>query len=186
MTLSSPIKLIILDRDGVINRESPNAIRSPEAWQPLPGSLESIARLTKRGYTLAVATNQSGIARGYYTEEMLARIHDKMCRTVKAAGGVLSVVRYCPHDNEAGCLCRKPQPGLLLDIMQTLAISSENTLMIGDSLRDLEAARRAGCRRALVKTGYGASTLESYDSKGNNVLVFADLADVVENHPDLT
>jgi len=183
-----PIQLIILDRDGVINRDSPHYIRAPSDWHPLPGSLEAIARLTQGDYHLAVATNQSGIARGYYTREILAEIHEKMHGFVHAAGGALQLVSYCPHGPAEGCACRKPAPGLLLDSMAHFGVSPQHTLMIGDSWRDIAAAESAGCQYALVKTGNGKDRLKhpeaaTWIQKG--VLVFDNLMDVVERHPSL-
>ena len=150
------MKLIILDRDGVINHDSDQFIKSPEEWQPIDGSLDAIAFLTQAGYTIAVATNQSGIARGYFTVETLNEMHGKMHRLVQQAGGEISGVWFCPHMADSHCSCRKPEPG--------------------DSLRDLQAIARAGGRPVLVLTGKGKKTLaKEKDRLPENTLVFDDL-----------
>lgn len=137
-------KLIILDRDGVINQDSLHYIKSPEEFILIPGSCEAIARLTAAGYCIAVATNQSGIARGYYDEQQLTAIHDKMMKSVQAAGGHIDFVRYCPHLPDAGCACRKPQPGMLLDIAKHFNCSLEGIPFIGDRVSDIQVAESTG------------------------------------------
>jgi D-glycero-D-manno-heptose 1,7-bisphosphate phosphatase len=152
------VRLVVLDRDGTINRDSDAFIKSPEEWVALPGSAEAIARLDRAGYTVAVASNQSGVARGLFDEECLARIHAKMRETVAAAGGRIDRIVYCPHHPDAGCDCRKPAPGLLHRLAGHYGVTLTGVPVIGDSRRDLEAARAAGARPILVRTGNGART----------------------------
>ncbi len=155
------MKLLVLDRDGVINHDSDAYIKSPEEWRPIPGSLEAIARLSQSGYRIAVATNQAGVARGLFDLSMLGRIHSKMQAAVSDAGGHIDAIFFCPHAPDAGCDCRKPKPGLLLEIFSRFGVKSEQTYMVGDSLRDLEAAHAAGCRPVLVRTGNGQKAFEN-------------------------
>jgi len=145
--------LIILDRDGVINRESDDFIKSPDEWEPLPGSLEAISRLSEAGYRVVVVSNQSGLARGLFTIDDLNRIHDKMIRTAAERGGIIEAVFFCPHAPDDGCKCRKPQPGMLLEIGERLHEPLHRVWFVGDRLSDVEAARRAGARPVLVETG---------------------------------
>jgi D-glycero-D-manno-heptose 1,7-bisphosphate phosphatase len=149
--------LIILDRDGVINYDSPDYIKSPQEWQAIPGSLEAIVKLNQHGYKVAIATNQSGLARGYFDEDTLTAIHQKMQKQLQTLGGHIDAIFYCPHLPEVGCACRKPQPGLLYQARDYFNIDLINTLMIGDSKKDLEAAQNAPCKGILVKTGNGLS-----------------------------
>jgi len=151
--------LVILDRDGVINWDSKEFIRSPEQWQPLSGSLEAIAALHRGGFSVAVATNQSGVARGLLSEADLNAIHARMQEAVADAGGKLAGIFFCPHHPKAGCECRKPKLGLIRRIEQDLSLSAKDAPFIGDSLRDLQAARAGGCRPILVQSGNGARTL---------------------------
>lgn len=171
--------LIILDRDGVINAYSGEYICSPEAWVAQPGSIEAIARLSRAGHTLAVATNQSGVGRGYYSEAILARMHDKMCSLAHAAGGHIACITWCPHLPDAGCDCRKPLPGLLHRIQAQLKLPSlQGSLMVGDSRCDLEAALSAGVQPILVRTGNGLATEAELrrDPLAVDIPVYADLA----------
>ena len=173
---SEIMKLIILDRDGVINRDSDQFIKSPEEWQPIDGSLDAIAFLTQAGYTIAVATNQSGIARGYFTVETLNEMHSKMHRLVQQAGGEISGVWFCPHMADSHCSCRKPEPGMILDILARFNAEASETYLVGDSLRDLQAIARAGGRPVLVLTGKGKKTLaKEKDRLPENTLIFDDL-----------
>ena len=142
--------LVLLDRDGVINRDSPDYIRSVAEWQPLPGSLEAIARLTAAGFQIAVVSNQSGIARGLFSEDTLAAIHRAMRDAVAAAGGRLAGIYYCPHHPQDGCDCRKPRPGLLQRAARDLGVALAGAPFVGDKLSDVEAARAAGARPVLV------------------------------------
>jgi D-glycero-D-manno-heptose 1,7-bisphosphate phosphatase len=143
-------RFVILDRDGVINRDTVDYIRSPEEWIPLPGALEAIARLTAGGWTIAVATNQSGVGRGLFSEQMLGRIHAHMLAAVEAAGGRIGGVYYCPHAPDAGCACRKPEPGLLRQAADALGQRLQGAPYIGDKLTDIQAAIAAGARPVLV------------------------------------
>lgn len=154
------MKLIILDRDGVINHDSDQFIKSPEEWQPIDGSLDAIAFLTQAGYTIAVATNQSGIARGYFNVQTLNEMHAKMHKLVRQAGGEISGVWFCPHTADSQCDCRKPKPGMVLDILDRFQAQAAETYLVGDSLRDLQAIARAGGKPILVRTGKGMKTLE--------------------------
>lgn len=152
--------LIILDRDGVINKDSPDFIKSPDEWFPLPGSLEAIARLCAAGFRIAVATNQSGLGRGLFDLQALHAIHARMMAAVAAAGGTISVLEYCPHRPEDGCNCRKPATGLLLRIAERLGVDLVDVPCVGDSLRDLQAAEAVAARAILVLTGNGRQTLD--------------------------
>lgn len=176
-------KLIILDRDGVINTDSPDFIKSPEEWIPIPGSLEAIARLNQAGYQVAIATNQSGIARGLYDLNMLDRIHEKMKALLQSFGGHIDGIFFCPHGPDDNCVCRKPKPGLLEQIETYFKINLKDNevLCIGDSLRDLEAAFFAGAKPILVLTGNGQKTAEKLPPNLENVEQFPDLASVVES-----
>ncbi|ARS52628.1 D-glycero-beta-D-manno-heptose 1,7-bisphosphate 7-phosphatase [Kushneria konosiri] len=156
--------LIILDRDGVINEDSIEFIRSPEQWLAFPQALEAIARLYQAGWTLAVATNQSGIARGYFDEATLEAMHDRMHREVEAAGGRIAHVVYSPHGPDDESDTRKPKPGLLYQIRDLCQLEGlDQAWMVGDSLRDLQAGQTAGCRTALVLTGKGEITRGDLD-----------------------
>ena len=175
------VSLVILDRDGVINHDSDDYIKSPDEWQPLPGSLEAIARLCRADYTVVVATNQAGVGRGLFSLEMLIRIHRKMASSIRDKGGRLDSVFFCPHSPAEQCGCRKPKPGMLLEISDRLGIGLSSVPVVGDSLRDLEAAEAAGAIPILIKTGRGRLTQEKL-SKGElshtlgQTPVYADLA----------
>lgn len=150
------MKLVVLDRDGVINRDSENFIRSVDEWLPVPGSLAAIARLTRAGFTIAVATNQSGLARGLFDRAALDRIHGRMLDAVEAAGGAIAHIAVCPHSPEDGCACRKPKPGLLDEIVRKLAVPEHGVRwMIGDRPSDVHAGAARGFRPILVRTGKG-------------------------------
>lgn len=151
-------KLLILDRDGVINHDSDAYIKSPEEWVAIPGSLEAIARLSHAGWHIVVASNQSGVARGLFTMDTLGAIHTKMRREVAQAGGQIQAIFICPHGPDEGCACRKPASGMFHDISQRLDISLLGVPAVGDSLRDLHAASQTGCVPWLVLTGKGQST----------------------------
>jgi len=152
------MKLAILDRDGVINHDSDQFIKSPDEWRPLPGSLEAIAHLTQWGYRVVVATNQSGIGRGLFDMDTLNAIHDKMSRAVALAGGRIDSVFFCPHAADSTCECRKPRPGMLREIARRYGVELKGVPAIGDSLRDLQAAAAMGARPILVLTGKGGTT----------------------------
>lgn len=169
------MKLVILDRDGTINFDSDQYIKSPAEWQPIPGSLEAIARLTQAGYRLVVATNQSGIARGLFDVATLNAIHDAMHRAIAQAGGRIEAVFFCPHAADSACACRKPKPGMLLEIGRRFNAALEDVDMVGDSLRDLLAAEAAGTRPVLVLTGKGQATQDAGGLPAAT-RVFSDLA----------
>jgi D-glycero-D-manno-heptose 1,7-bisphosphate phosphatase len=155
------MKLVVLDRDGVINLDSDQYIKSPEEWTPIAGSLEAIARFTQAGFHVVVATNQSGVGRGLFDMATLNAMHEKMHKAVNQAGGRIDAVFICPHTQDAGCACRKPQPGMLLEIAERFNVDLSQVPAIGDSLRDLQAASAAGARPVLVLTGKGERTLKA-------------------------
>lgn len=167
--------LIVLDRDGVINYESDNYIKSPDEWIPIPGSLEAIAGLKNAGHTVVVATNQSGIGRGYYTHEILADIHQKFSNLLSELGTQVDGIFYCPHRPDEYCGCRKPQPGLFHQIASEHGADWSNSITVGDALRDIQAAQAVGCPAVLVRTGRGKQTEEKQEGLGNTE-VFNDLA----------
>jgi len=155
------VKLVILDRDGVINEDSDAYIKSPSEWHAVPGSLEAVARLSRAGWRVVVATNQSGLARGLFTMDTLNAIHSKMRRQLAEAGGNIDAVFVCSHGPDDGCRCRKPAAGLFEDIARRYEVSLNNVPAVGDSLRDLQAAVSQGCTPWLVRTGKGLRTLEN-------------------------
>ena len=154
-------KLVILDRDGVINADSDDYIKTVDEWVPLPGSIEAIARLSSAGYRIAVATNQSGLARGYFDEITLANMHNLMCALVEQAGGQIDVICYCPHAPDAECACRKPKTGLLEQIGEALGQSVQGAWLVGDHLKDMQMAIAGGCKPLMVRTGKGAQLVAS-------------------------
>ncbi|MBA2709277.1 MAG: D-glycero-beta-D-manno-heptose 1,7-bisphosphate 7-phosphatase [Tatlockia sp.] len=143
-------KLIFLDRDGVINQDSLHYIKTVDEFVPITGSIEAIARLTQAGYLIGVATNQSGISRGYYSEQELAAIHNKMQELVNAAGGEIGLIEYCKHMPDSGCFCRKPQPGMLLSLGKRLGYPLTDVPFVGDRVSDIQAAEAAGAKPVLV------------------------------------
>lgn len=175
------MKLIILDRDGVINHDSPDYIKSPQEWEPIPGSLEAIARLCHADYRVAVASNQSGIGRELFGLDALFAIHDKLQRMVAEFGGRIDAIAYCPHTPDDGCDCRKPEPGLLRQIGERLQYDLRGVPVVGDSLRDIQAAQAVSAIPVLVRTGNG-STVEQQNRAelGKNVEVHDDLASVCD------
>ena len=152
-------KIVILDRDGVINHDSTEYIKSPDEWRPIKGSLEAIAHLYRAGHIIVVATNQSGIGRNLYSVGALEAIHEKMTDAIESHQGQLAGIFYCPHHPDAGCNCRKPRTGLLTRISEFLGSDLQGAPFIGDSPGDLGAAEAFGCRPMLVKTGNGMQTL---------------------------
>ncbi len=170
------MKLVILDRDGVINHDSDQFIKSPEEWKPIAGSVEAIARLNQAGYRVVVASNQSGLGRGLYCMAMLNRIHAKMHKLVSQAGGRIDAVFLCPHPADAGCECRKPRAGLFHDIAKRYRTNLADVPAIGDALRDLQAAAEVGARPILVRTGKGERTLAG-GGVPEGTPVYADLAE---------
>jgi D-glycero-D-manno-heptose 1,7-bisphosphate phosphatase len=171
-------KLIILDRDGVINFDSDHFIKSPEEWKPIPGSLEAIARLCQAGYRVVVATNQSGIGRGLFDMPMLNAIHDKMHKACALVGGRIDAVFFCPHTNDSNCGCRKPKSGMLEEIAMRYGVNLKGVPAVGDSLRDLEVAARVEAQPVLVLTGKGCKT-QAAGGFPDNTLIYPDLAAVM-------
>jgi len=172
---ASTMKLVILDRDGVINHDSDHFIKSPEEWVPIPGSLEGIALLNQSGFHVVVATNQSGIGRGLFDMSALNAMHTKMHRALTTLGGHIDAIFFCPHSADDGCDCRKPKPGLFLQIARRLDCDLRGVPAIGDSSRDLAAAASVGCATILVRTGKGKMT----ETEGNlppGTLTFDNLA----------
>lgn len=172
------MKLVILDRDGVVNYDSVTFIKSPAEWIPIPGSLEAIAMLNQSGYRVAVATNQSGIARGLFDMAALNAIHDKMHRALSQVGGRVDALFYCPHAADDHCNCRKPKTGMIEDISRRFSIELKHVYAVGDALRDMQAFANAGCKPILVRTGKGEETL-AQGQLPPNVLVKTDLAEAV-------
>ena len=173
------MKLIILDRDGVINYDSEQFIKNPEEWKPIPGSLEAIARLNQAGYRVVVATNQSGIGRGLFDMSMLNAIHDKMHKACALAGARIDAVFFCPHASENDCDCRKPRSGMLEEIAARYNLGNlDNVPVVGDSLRDLQPAAVLGAQPYLVLTGKGMKT-QAAGGLPEGTLVLPDLAAVV-------
>lgn len=174
------MKLLILDRDGVINCESSEYIKAPEEWVPIRGSLEAIARLSQAGYDIVVITNQSAIGRGMITPDMLGQIHVRMIDYIQQHGGKIQSVLFCPHHPDDNCDCRKPKPGLYHELADRLSISFNGVYSVGDSLRDLQAAEAAGASPVLVRTGNGKDTLrtlkEAEYPELDGTLVFDNLA----------
>ncbi|HLO64134.1 MAG TPA: D-glycero-beta-D-manno-heptose 1,7-bisphosphate 7-phosphatase [Azonexus sp.] len=173
-------KIVILDRDGVINFDSAQFIKSPEEWKPIPGSVEAIAKLKQNGYRVVVATNQSGVGRGLFDMDTLNKIHAKMHKTVVDGGGQIDAIFYCPHAADSKCDCRKPKPGMFKRISETLNVELAGVPAIGDSLRDLQACVALGCQPMLVRTGKGEKT-KADGNLPDGTLEFADLAAAVEH-----
>ena len=170
------LKLLILDRDGVINYDSDAYIKSVAEWIPLPGSIEAIAQLSKAGWTVAIAPHQSGIARGYYDIATLDAMHARLRTLVAEQGGEVGLVVYCPHGPDEGCDCRKPKPGMLKTIAEHYNVPLAGIWFVGDSLGDLEAAKAVDSQPVLVKTGKGEKTQAKNLPVGT--LIFDDLAAV--------
>ncbi len=168
--------LVILDRDGVINRDSKDFVKTTDEWLPLPGSIGAIADLSRAGYTVTVASNQSGLARGLFDRNALSAMHRKLRRLVAAEGGHIDRIVVCPHGPTDGCNCRKPKPGLLHRLGRYYKTDLDGVPVIGDSLRDLEAARASGARPILVRTGNGRKTEAALDRRLAATQVFDDLA----------
>ena len=180
------MKLIILDRDGVINQDSDGYIKSPEEFIPIPGSLEAISRLNQADYTVIVVTNQSGLARGLFTIDDLNNMHDKLKHLLSEVSGHVDDILFCPHGPDDNCDCRKPKPGMLEEIAQRYNTNLKGVPAVGDSLRDLQAAQAVGAQPVLVKTGKGPRTLEAIaslpdESKLSSVQVYDNLSDYVDN-----
>jgi D-glycero-D-manno-heptose 1,7-bisphosphate phosphatase len=174
-------RVIVLDRDGVINADSEDYIKCLDEWIPLPGSIEAIARLSHQGYRIAVATNQAGINRGLFDLSTLNAMHERLRHLVAQLGGRIDVIAFCPHRPDEGCACRKPQPGMLLEIAQRFGVEPSQMMFVGDSRRDLEAARAAGAVPVLVLTGNGRATVQGDRELLAGVGVFADLAALADH-----
>jgi len=178
--LAKPVKLIVLDRDGVINEDSDAYVKSVEEWIPIPGSISAIARLCEAGWTVAVATNQSGLARGLFDATTLGDMHFKMQQLVMEEGGRVDLIVHCPHGPDDGCDCRKPLPGLFEQIAEHFHLESLTGVpVVGDSQRDLHAGMRLGGIPYLVRTGKGSKTAKGPLPTGTQV--FDDLAAVVDH-----
>ncbi|VAW94153.1 hypothetical protein MNBD_GAMMA23-2187 [hydrothermal vent metagenome] len=175
------MKFIILDRDGVINQDSDDYIKSPEEFIPLEGSLAAIAKLKQAEYRVVVATNQSGIARELYDLDTLHRIHDKLNRLLQSEGTHLDGIFYCPHGPDDNCHCRKPKPGMYLDIAKRFNIDLTETTVVGDSLRDLQAAITVQAKPILVRTGKGERTIKKHAKEISGIPVYESLADFVNS-----
>ena len=174
------MKLIILDRDGVVNQDSDKYIKSADEWEPIPGRLEAIARLHHGGYRIAIASNQSGLGRGYFSIDDLNAMHRKLSRGLSILGAQVEAIFFCPHAPSDVCYCRKPKPGLLLDISERLQIGLAGVPVVGDSFRDIQAAREVGAAPVLVLTGNGKRVLAKRRAQLGETAVFADLAAVAD------
>jgi len=176
-------KWLLLDRDGVINEESVHRVSSPKVYYPIAGSLEAIANLTQAGFQIVIITNQAGVGRGIFSIETLGKIHAKLFSLVKAAGGEIFDLFFCPHHPDEHCACRKPKPGLIQQFSKKYQVDLQQAAIpfVGDSYRDLQAAKACGCRPFLVKTGFGEKTLQTYSDQIKDVPVFADLSAVAKH-----
>lgn len=173
------MNLMVLDRDGVINKDLEHPITNPDEWEPIKGSLEAIARLHQAGWHVAVATNQSGIARGLLDLDTLHAIHQRMHEKVNQAGGRIDVVTFCPHSDSDQCDCRKPAPGMLYTLSERLNVDLSTVVVVGDSLRDMQAAMAAAAIPVMVRTGKGQATLDN--NKGlEHIPAYDDLASYVQ------
>ena len=168
-------KIVILDRDGVINKESHAYIKSPNEWHPIEGSIDGIALLTKADFTITIATNQSGLGRGLFNKSSLDDIHKKMNMAIEKAGGCIGKIFVCPHTPDDHCNCRKPMPGLLMKIAAHYKISITGIPFLGDSLNDIQAAKAAGAREILVRTGNGLTTEKLLKANGQNIETYDNL-----------
>ena len=171
-------RYVLLDRDGVINHDSDEFIKSPEQWLPIEGSLEAIALFNQHGYKVVVVTNQSGLARGLFDAAMLGKIHAKMRHMTEEKGGKIDAIYFCPHGPDDGCNCRKPRPGLLVAFAGDNNVKLSGIAVIGDSLRDLQAAQAVGASPILVKTGKAQQTL--HKNPNLNIPIFENLYDAAE------
>lgn len=176
-------RLVILDRDGTLNHDRDDYVKSALEWEPLPGALEAVARLNHAGWHVVVATNQSGLGRGLFDMAALNAMHEKMHRALAAVGGRIDAVFFCPHTPEDRCLCRKPLPGLFEQISERMALSLQGVPAAGDSLRDLTAARSAGCQPHLLLTGKsaGLSAAQVQPAMPAGTLVHADLSALADH-----
>ena len=173
------MKLVILDRDGVINEDSDSFIKSPQEWVAIPGSLEAIAKLCHHGYKVVIASNQSGLARGLFSSRDLSAIHQKMRLELDRFGGQIDGIFFCPHGPDDKCSCRKPEPGLLLEIRERLGVEIDKAVFVGDSFRDIQAANAAGTSAILVKSGKGRKTISAHQSQLAGVPIVENLSAAV-------
>ncbi len=173
------MRLLVIDRDGVINEEAEDFVKTPAEWIPIPGSLEAIARASKAGVRCVVMSNQSGLARGLLNIETLNAIHRKMSNMLWKMGGSVEAVFFCPHGPDEGCACRKPRPGMLEQIQKRTQVPFHAMAVIGDRATDVEAAQTVNAQPVLVKTGHGQATLES-DIDLRGTLVYDTLASAVD------
>ncbi|MDH3219655.1 MAG: D-glycero-beta-D-manno-heptose 1,7-bisphosphate 7-phosphatase [Gammaproteobacteria bacterium] len=171
-------KMVILDRDGVINHVVDDDVTTVDGWDPIPGSIEAINRLKKAGYLVTIASNHTGIARGLYTEEELQAMHEKMQRMLATRGASVDGIFYCPHGPEANCICRKPKPGLLFKIAREFGIDLSQTPLVGDNISDIQAAKMANAKPVLVRTGKGEYVMQHFP-EALDVPVYDDLAHFV-------
>ena len=177
----TPQLFVILDRDGVINHDSDTYIKSVDEWVPISGSINAIARLSKAGFKVVVATNQSGLARGLFDEITLANIHSYMCSQVESAGGNIEAIFYCPHGPEDGCTCRKPLPGMLNQIEDEYNLSVRNAYLVGDTEKDIDVAFTKFCQPILVRTGKGEATEKQLSiEKKERVIIVENLNSAVD------
>ena len=180
------MKTIILDRDGVINQDSDEFIKSVDEWQAIPGSLEALALLHRHDFRVVVVTNQSGIARGLFSLATLNDIHRHMLAETRKKGGLIEAIFFCPHGPDDGCTCRKPASGMFKDVASRLKIEMSGVPAVGDSLRDLQAAQDVGALPVLVKTGKGNATTRMLKKKASpiaidDVISFKDLASFTDS-----
>ena len=173
-------KMVILDRDGVINHLLEDDVTTVDGWDPIPGSIEAINRLKKAGYLVTIASNHSGIASGHYSEEALQAMHAKMQRLLTARGASVDGIFYCPHGPRANCICRKPKPGLLFQIAREFSIDLSQTPLVGDNISDIQAAKMANAKPVLVRTGKGEYVMQHFP-EALGVPVFDDLAHFVRD-----
>lgn len=176
----SKIKAIILDRDGVINYDSAEFIKSPEEWLPLPGSIEAIVELKRAGFLVAIATNQSGVGRGLFSLDVLNAIHQKMLSLLEEQNVKIDALRFCPHAPDDNCICRKPKPGMINDLLHSLGVNENETIVIGDAWRDIQAGLSAGCKTVLVLTGKGAETKAQHREEIADIECFSDLNEAAQ------
>ncbi len=181
----TPIKLIILDRDGTINEDRDDFVKTPDEWVPIPGALEAIARLNHAGWHTVIATNQSGLGRGTFDMATLNAMHVKMNQMLAKQGGRIDAVFFCPHAPEDTCSCRKPLPGLFEQIGERFGVALRDVPVVGDSLRDLQAGAAVGCPTHLVRTGKGAhlddAQIDALCAQVPGTRVHADLAAFAEH-----
>src|SRR3990167_4646524 len=168
-------KVIFLDRDGVINHDSEEYIKSPDEWRPIPGSIEAIAKLTQAGFVLFITTNQSGISRGFFNLNTLEKIHQKMQSSIEAIGGKIEKIYFCPHHPDDNCQCRKPKPGLFENAAKDYSINLSEVYVIGDSLRDIQAGLAIKAKTILVLSGNGEKTAKTHKDQLTQTILAGNL-----------